>query len=77
MSPEVYAGIRYSYEVDMWAFGVVFYFMLNLDYPFRKTSFNLDLNPHMPEDVKAKELLNQATNFSYRSKVKNTKKKLE
>jgi serine/threonine protein kinase len=34
MSPEIYQGIEYGYEVDMWAFGVLFYFMLNMEFPF-------------------------------------------
>ena len=37
MSPEIYNEnpIRfYGYEVDIWAFGVLFYFMLNMEFPF-------------------------------------------
>lgn len=30
MSPEIFSNEIYSYEVDMWAFGVLFYFMLNM-----------------------------------------------
>jgi serine/threonine protein kinase len=40
MSPEIYSGNEdtyYGFEVDMWAFGVLFYFMLNLEFPFSKT----------------------------------------
>lgn len=29
MSPELYSSKEYGFEVDMWSFGVVFYFMLN------------------------------------------------
>jgi doublecortin-like kinase 3 len=29
MSPEVYSQREYGFEVDMWSFGVVMYFMLN------------------------------------------------
>ena len=36
MSPEIYKGNEYGYEVDMWAFGVLFFFMLNLEFPFSK-----------------------------------------
>ena len=47
MSPEIYqCGVEgidgfegeehYGYEVDMWAFGVVFFFLLNKSYPFGK-----------------------------------------
>ena len=41
MSPEIYrCGLddadeeSYGYEVDMWAFGVLFFYMLNMSYPF-------------------------------------------
>ena len=43
MSPEIYRcgaeevegeELIYGYEVDMWAFGVLFYNMLNGDFPF-------------------------------------------
>jgi serine/threonine protein kinase len=37
MSPEIFSGnesIFYGFEVDMWAFGVLFYFMLNMEFPF-------------------------------------------
>ena len=29
MSPEIYKQEEYGFEVDMWAFGVVLFFMLN------------------------------------------------
>lgn len=34
MSPEIYRNETYGFEVDMWAFGVLFYFMLNMEFPF-------------------------------------------
>lgn len=34
MSPQLYNQQEYGFEVDMWAFGVVFYFMLNKEFPF-------------------------------------------
>ncbi len=37
MSPEIYNENPisfYGYEVDIWAFGVLFYFMLNMEFPF-------------------------------------------
>jgi protein kinase A len=37
MSPEIFSGSDtsfYGFEVDMWAFGVLFYFMLNMEFPF-------------------------------------------
>ena len=39
MSPEIFSGDEenmYGFEVDMWAFGVLFYFMLNMEFPFSK-----------------------------------------
>ena len=49
MSPEIYrAGVDrvgiedqydyYGFEVDMWAFGVLFFYMLNMSFPFGRTS---------------------------------------
>jgi serine/threonine protein kinase len=34
MSPEVLCGEDYSFEVDMWSFGVLLYFMLHKKHPF-------------------------------------------
>jgi len=37
MSPEIFSGgevTMYGFEVDMWAFGVLFFFMLNMEFPF-------------------------------------------
>lgn len=34
MSPEIYRSDNYGFEVDMWAFGVLFFFMLNKEFPF-------------------------------------------
>jgi serine/threonine protein kinase len=39
MSPEVMSNKPYGYEIDMWAFGVVFYYMLNQEIPFSKICF--------------------------------------
>ena len=36
MSPEIFLNEVYSFEVDMWAFGVLLYFMLNMEFPFSK-----------------------------------------
>jgi serine/threonine protein kinase len=41
MSPEIFSGNEttfYGFEVDMWAFGVLFYFMLNMEFPFSTSS---------------------------------------
>ena len=36
MSPEIYISEQYGFEVDMWAFGVAMFHMLNRDFPFSK-----------------------------------------
>ena len=35
-APEIFLEKKYSYEVDMWDFGVLFYTMINRDFPFSK-----------------------------------------
>lgn len=42
MSPEIYREETYGFEVDMWAFGVVLFFMLNKEFPFR-------ISPHIQD----------------------------
>ncbi len=39
MSPELLRGDQYGFEVDMWSFGVLFYFMLNAEPPFSSNLF--------------------------------------
>jgi serine/threonine protein kinase len=42
-APEVYIYLdndteltkSYSYQIDVWAFGVMFFFMMNMSFPFR------------------------------------------
>jgi serine/threonine protein kinase len=37
MAPEIFSADKikfYGFEIDMWAFGVLFYFMLNMEFPF-------------------------------------------
>ncbi len=38
MAPEVLKKMPYSFEADIWSLGVVFYFMLFGDYPFKSTN---------------------------------------
>lgn len=38
MAPEVLKKLPYSFEADIWSLGVVFYFMLFGDYPFKSTT---------------------------------------
>lgn len=69
MSPEIFLNEVYGFEVDMWAFGVLLYFMLNMEFPFK-------LNPHATIEQKREELIKQAKDFSYSKLVKNSKKKI-
>jgi serine/threonine protein kinase len=42
MAPEIFRGDEdstYGFEVDMWAFGVLFFFMLNSEFPFSTFPF--------------------------------------
>lgn len=83
MAPEIYRqGVEdiedddaYGYEVDMWAFGVLFFYMLNLSYPFGTASIDTEINPYWTLAEKCKELTKQAEQFSYRKAVANTRKK--
>lgn len=71
MSPEIFKGDEdhvYGFEVDMWAFGVLFFFMLNMEFPFK-------LNPHWEPERKENELKKMAAKFVYSNAVKVTKKK--
>ena len=52
----------------MWAFGVLFYFMLNLEPPFR-------INTYLPQKKKCSQLKKLAENFDFEISVKRTKKK--
>lgn len=53
----------------MWAFGVLFYFMLNMQFPFKA-----NLAPKSKK--KSEELIKVATNFSYKTFVQNSRKKI-
>jgi serine/threonine protein kinase len=35
---EEYEGEPYGFEVDMWAFGVMFYFMMNMEFHFSSSA---------------------------------------
>jgi len=75
MSPEIYSE-SYGFEVDMWAFGVLFFYMLNLDYPFCIWALILEINPRLPPEFKKVALGKLATDFSYRKAVNKTKRQL-
>ena len=34
MAPEIFDADEYDFAVDIWALGVLFYFMLNMEFPF-------------------------------------------
>ena len=72
MSPEIYAGSemkKYGYEVDMWAFGILFFFMLNVEFPFSKQLSMKELKENWNTEMKCAELKKMATNFSYSKAV--------
>lgn len=54
----------------MWAFGVLFYFMLNMEFPF------IFPNSHSKPEQKRLDLIKYAKNFSYKAAVSNSSKKL-
>ena len=60
----------------MWAFGVLFYFMLNMEYPFSIYFFYLEVNPHVMMEKKTEILRKLAENFNYEEYIKNSKKKM-
>ncbi len=59
MSPEMFAADDYSFGVDMWAFGVLFFRMLNQSFPFY-----IDVGKEPAE--KASDLARRAQHFSYK-----------
>ena len=48
MAPELFSGEEFSYETDIWAFGVIFYFMLNMEFPFSRTYLNISQRNYEP-----------------------------
>ena len=53
MSPEIYTPEEaYGFEVDMWAFGILFFYLLNMEYPFSKPFIYLETNAGWPIDKK-------------------------
>jgi len=53
----------------MWAFGVLFYFMLNMEFPFKA-------NMAPKTKKKSEELIKIATDFSYKKFVEGSRKKI-
>lgn len=83
MSPEIYKGGMnessdevYGYEVDMWAFGVLFYYMLNLAFPFCIFCHYIEILPYWDLKTKHEQLSKMAKLFSYKKSVVATRKKL-
>ena len=60
----------------MWAFGVLFYFMLNMEYPFSTIALILEVNPHVMVEKRTEILRKLADNFNYEEYIKNSKKKM-
>jgi hypothetical protein len=52
----------------MWAFGILFYFMLNMEFPFKPNQF-----PNTKK--KCEELRRLSQNFSYKAFVEKSRKK--
>ena len=59
----------------MWALGVMFFFMLNADYPFSKFHHNSELKPHLYFERRGRELRKLAKDFSYKAAVENSRVK--
>lgn len=61
----------------MWAFGVLFYFMLNLEYPFSNYLVSIiEINSHESPKKKQIKLEEAGRIFSYKKNVKESRKKL-
>lgn len=75
MAPELFSGEECSYETDIWAFGVIFYFMLNMEFPFSRTYLNISQRNYEPTK-RAESLILQSTDFSYRESVQKSKKNI-
>ena len=56
--------------VDMWALGELFYFMLNMEFPFSNYLLIIELNPHDSPEKKQIKLEEAGKNFSYKKYVK-------
>jgi len=41
MAPEIFAKQKYDHQVDIWAVGVVFFYMLFGVYPFKSNSLTI------------------------------------
>lgn len=78
MAPEIFDSDEYDFGVDIWALGVLFFFMLNMEFPFSKLVFIIEFqNPHASNEEKRDEVRKQAQNFSYEKLVLKSKKKLK
>ena len=72
MSPEVFKGDEehpYGFEVDMWAFGVLFFTMINKDFPFSICVIILELPFTGSQERKGLYLMKLAEKFSYKRTV--------
>lgn len=47
MSPEIFQEEEYGFEIDMWALGVLFCFILNRSYPFSIDPYYTEINPYL------------------------------
>jgi serine/threonine protein kinase len=70
IAPEIYIereNDNYGFEVDMWAFGVLFYFMLNMQYPFRTSRLMQGSTPGGNPNARAQSSRNWPRTSALRS----------
>lgn len=57
MAPEILKNLPYTRSVDIWAIGILFYFMLFADYPFKGTDLLFDMDRKCHGGFKLKEVV--------------------
>lgn len=57
MAPEILKNLPYTRSVDIWALGVLFYFMLFADYPFKGHDLSVDIDRRCAGGFKLRDAL--------------------